>query len=666
MTATVPPRAAHAASDDAPLLLPETPPRVGPTSRRLLARLGAVLLVWQAVAALLIFAVGGRTAITAGTSMVFPGGGFLYTASPLLFVATLVAMVVALVLWWGISAHFAIPLVWVASGALAVGLADTPGIFVERGTTWGWTVVVLYAAAAATLGFMVWRVESAYRRKVAMVPSINQYLATAELPERVTTRRPLDDMDAELLRWLYDFAFQPDDTLDGLDWGEQFHGGTQLRYQLNGLTWAMSLYAANHLPNAPAQITRALESMVTRHTDLRVWKYWHTLNLVGNFDPDPDPIRRDNIMFSAFLGDVINSVEAATGTETFDRPGSLEFVWTDGRTFSYDHHTLTAAVQRNFERSRLGFFPCEPGWSFTVCNVMGAQALHGHDVAHGTDQWGAVRDRWVRTLDDEYLTPDGSYAHIRSNHVGLSWDTGEVPGGHYFANGTHRFVDILPGHARRARALELRGAGPKMAGLASMVRDGRLDLDLPAELERHRTRRSKLLPWVKVIGGARLVGDAALVDAAIRSSAEKCATGRRWPERPVDGSASALGSYSLLRWSAPLDLAALNIRGHVAPTGPVLVDTCWDDVLVTEAVSDDGVTLHLSLRPRSDVVLDVELRAELSFAQLVPGATYTIDGIDTSFDTSFDADETGSAITTVDLSGPLAAVVRPIPHRAAS
>ena len=33
----------------------------------------------------------------------------------------------------------------------------------------------------------------------------------------------------------------------------------------------------------------------------------------------------------------------------------------------------------------LGFFPCEPGWSFTVCNIMGAQALRGHDTAHGTE-----------------------------------------------------------------------------------------------------------------------------------------------------------------------------------------------------------------------------------------------------------------------------------------
>ncbi|MCB1001585.1 MAG: hypothetical protein KDB40_20005 [Acidimicrobiales bacterium] len=634
MTATID---HHDLAATEPLLLPERPARIGPTSRRLLARLVVGLAVWFAVGSVLI-AVGSTAWRAFGTSMIFPGAGFLYVAWPVLTLVTLVAVVIALVLWWGVSAHFAIPLVWLASAAGAALLADGPRLVVDRGTTWGWVVPLAYAGAVATLGWMVWRIESAYRRKAAKVPELNEYLRSATLPAPITSRRAPDEMDAELLRWCYDFAFQPEDGLDGLDWGEQFHGGTQLRYQMNSLTWAMSLYAANHLPNAPGHITRALETMVRKHTDLRVWKYWHALNLIGNFDPNPDPIRRDNIMFSAFLGDVINCVEAATGTEVFDQPGSLEFVWSDGRTFSYDHHTLTEAVRRNFERSSLGFFPCEPGWSFTVCNVMGAQALYGHDVVHGTDTWEQVRERWQHTLDHEYLTPDGSYAHIRSNHIGVSWDTGEVPGGHYFANGTHRFADILPAHARRAKALELRGAAPKMGALSSMVHDGRLDLDLPPELERHRTRTSKLLPWVKIIGGARLVGDERLVDAAIRSSAEKCATGERWPNRPLDASASGLGSYMIVRWSAPLDLAGLAMRGFVDPVGPVLADTAWDDVLVTEAVSPDGDSLRLALQPRID---DAAVRITLWFGQLRPGVAYTLAGTGEAH--SFVAGDDGAA-----------------------
>ena len=442
-----------------PLLLPEQPRRFGPTSRRLLARLVVALAVVELVGTALIVLSDSETWRAFGVGLVFPGAGLLYDASPILFLLTQALVLIALVLWWGLSTHFSIPLVWLGTAIAAALLADGPRLWVDRGTTWSWAIPVAYVCALAVVATMVWKIERRFQKKRAMVPELNAYLAEAQIPERVTTLRPPDAMDAELLRWCYSFAEQPDDGLAGMDWGEQFHGGTQLRYQLNSISWAMSLYAANYLPNAPGRMTEALAKVVHKHTDLRVWEYWRTLNLLGNFDPNPDPIRRDNIMFSAFLGDVVNSFEAATGDLRFDEPASLTFVWKDGRTFEYDHHTLTAAVRKNFERSRLGFFPCEPGWSFTVCNVMGAQALHGHDTIHGSDDWAAVGERWAQTLDDEYLTPDGSYAHIRSNHIGVSWDTGEVPG-RALPRQRHPPVRRHPPRARPAGA----GARPAWRG----------------------------------------------------------------------------------------------------------------------------------------------------------------------------------------------------------
>lgn len=628
------------------LLLPENPRRLGPKSRMLLMRLAVVLGIWELLGTLLVV-MGGEAATTFGLSMVFPGGGLLYQGAVFSFLLTHAALVIALVLWWGVSTHFSIPLVWFVSALTSLGYVG------DANTTWSWAIVASYLLAFGTLAWMVYRFEYLWRAKCELIPELNDYLQDVELPNAPAQRRELDDMDAELLRWCYDFAFQPEDGLDGLDWGEQFHGGTQLRYQLNGLAWGLCIGAANYLPNAPRVVTRALEAMVQKHTDLRVWQYWQTLNVLGNFDSNPDPICRDNIMFSGFLGDVINSVEAATGTDMFDQPGSLEFVWKDGRVFSYDHHTLTQAVKRNFESSQLGFFPCEPGWSFTVCNIMGAQSLYGHDVAHGTDTWQQVGERWRATLDDEYATPDGSYAHIKSSHVGLSWDTGEVPGGDYNSNGTHRFADILPAHARRARALEMRSA-EKLRDLKPLVKDGRLDMDLPPEPERHRTRDSKAAPWIKIIGGAQLLGEYELAEAAIRSSGEKCATGERWPSRPVNCSGQQLGPYMLTRWTGPLDLAALTMRGYEPPTGPVLDDTDWESLLVTEAFSEDGDTLTLAARPMTDNNL---VDTHLDLMQLAPGASYRMTGF--GDDIEFTADSQGRARVDVKIDGPARASVTP-------
>lgn len=620
MTSVIDPSSTRPASNR--LLLDEHPPRLGPKSKKLLARLVVALVVVEIVGSLLVFATESDAWRAFGTSLVFPGAGFLFNASPVLFVVTALLLVLALVLWWGASVHLAIPVVWAASAVVPAVLADGPRLWVERGTNWDWSIIVAYVLAAAFVAVGLWRMERRYRRKIVLVPEINEYLRTVNLPDPIRTHRTPNAMDAELLRWCYSFAFQPDDDLIGLDWGEQFHSGTQVRYQLNGLLWSMSLYAANFLPNAPAVMTEALERIALKHTDLRVWKYWRPLNLFGNFDPNPDPIRRDNIMFSAFFCDALNTMEAATGSTRFDEPGSLTFVWKDGRTFPYDHHTIAAAVRRNYDQSTLGFFPCEPGWSFTVCNIMGAQSIRNHDALHGTTDWDEVREGWARTLDDEYSTPDGSYAHIRSNLVGLSWDTGEVPGGHYHTHGTHRFADILPDHAWRAKALDLRAALPKMQGLAAMAKanGGRLDLEMPAELERHRTSSSSLLGWIKVIGGAHMAGEPELVEAAIDASERQCSTGLRWPERPVKVGGGGFGAYMQMRWSQPLDLASLNIRGYVAPVGPLVQQHDSNSVLISLARSTDGTSLELRLEPVGSPVENTRL----SLGQLRPETSYAL------------------------------------------
>jgi hypothetical protein len=223
----------HTDVDPTPLLLPERPHRFGPTTRRLLARFVAVLLVVEVAGTLLVLLADSPTWRAFGAGLVYPGGGLLYTASPVLFLVTQVLVLVALVLWWGVSTHFSIPLVWLGAAVAAALLADGPRLWVERGTTWGWAIPVAYLCAVAVVAVMLWKIERRFRAKRAAIPTLNEYLATAELPPPVTTLRPPDAMDAELLRWCYAFADQPDDGLAGLDWGEQFHGGTQLRYQLN-------------------------------------------------------------------------------------------------------------------------------------------------------------------------------------------------------------------------------------------------------------------------------------------------------------------------------------------------------------------------------------------------------------------------------------------------
>jgi hypothetical protein len=599
--------------------LDEQPRRAGPVTRRLLRRTALVVALVEATGIVLLL-VGGRTASIIGASALIPGGGLLYTARPVLFLLTAAAVVLAIVMWWAISASWGIPAVWIASAIAALALADTPNPFADPGTTWGWAIAVNAIIAAACALAIVGSFERRYRRKRSVVPELNAYLATAQVPEPSAPLREPDDTDAELLRWCHELALQPLDRFEGFEWGEQFHGGTCVRYQLNYLGWALSQFAVNYVPNAPNTIEHVLRNLVLKQTDLRVWSYWRTLNTIGNWNRDPDPLVHDNIMFSGFTGDQINMYEAATGSTRFDEPGSLTFVWKDGTEYAYDHHSWIEAVRRNFDESQMGFFPCEPGWAFAACNTIGAQALLGYEVLHGRPVWSEYEPRWRDTLLQEYLMPDGNYANIRCTRTGLSWDTGETPGGEYLTTGTNQFRDVAPDLAARGRALATRGLPGKLAGLSALIGDdGELQLELPTEWERNRARKTALTAWTKLIAGARMVGDERLASAAQRAADRQCRTDDRWPQRPVAAGVQTLAVHLIVRWATPLDTGDLNLRGYVAPTGPLLDDAPWPQVLVAKARSLDGRSLDLTLY-RHELAAGDTVR--LGFAQLTPHARY--------------------------------------------
>ena len=72
--------------------------------------------------------------------------------------------------------------------------------------------------------------------------------------------------------------------------------------------------------------------------------------------------------------------------------------------------------------------------------------------------------------------------------------------------------------------------------------------------------------------------------------------------------------------SQPMDLADLNVRGYVAPVGPLVVDYDASRLLITLARSLDGSSLELTLEPTG---VPVE-GARLALSQLASGSTYDL------------------------------------------
>jgi hypothetical protein len=634
-------------------LLPENPPRFGPVTRRLMLR-SALILAALFVAGTALVVLGGRAATAVGLSLLIPGGGFLYTAWPLLFVVTLLLFWVALILWWGASA-WTFPWTVVAAAATGAGaLADGPRLLADHGTTWAWAIPGVYMLYAAVLGSAIYRTERMYRRKVASIPELNAYLKTATPPPRPTAAVEPGDLDGELLAWLLEMSLQPLDEFDGFDYGEQLHGGTCLRYELNVLGAALAAANVNLLPNYPGLLRRAQENLVAKNTDIRVWRFWRVENILGNFDWNPDPIVRDNIMFSGFLSNQIAEMEAATGSTRFDEPGSLEFAWKDGRVFSYDHHSLNECLAKNYLSSELGLFPCEPGWVFSACNTLGAEGLRGYDVLHGTDVFERVEPSWRAGLFGEMMTPDGAIRHVRSTQFGFTYRDGDNIG-EYFTTGFHGFVDTAPDMARRGQVLQLRGVAEKLEALKGLIKDGVLEMELPVKPERGTRYVTSLGEWFRIYAGARMVGNEEVAEAASRSILRECGTGAQFPDRPLNGGVMTLAMIGSTRWGAPLSTGEIVQRGYQPPVGPILERAPWPEVLVTKARSDDGMSLDLVVEPYRAPAGEEH---ELTFAVDETGPRHRLigDGIDIVAE----PDTSGHLTVAVPIAGRTSLNLRPI------
>ena len=325
----------------------------------------------------------------------------------------------ALVLWWGVSAHFAIPLVWLLGIARCRRCSPTgPRLWVDRRHARGrGRSRSSTSSLVGCVGVAVWRLERRFRAQAGADPGAQRVpRAPPQLPA------PIGARGASPTRWTPSCCAgastspaSPTTASTGFDWGEQFHGGTQLRYQLNSLAWALSLFAANYVPNAPGQIERALRRVVLKHTDLRVWQYWRTLNLARQLRPEPRP---DRPRQHHVLGVPRRRAEHLRGGDRLDplRRAGLADVRVEGRADvrlrpPLDRRppcgpTSSAAASASSRASRAGRSPCATSWARRRCAAT--------TPLHGTDDWDGSATAGGRRSTRSTSRPTARYAHIRS------------------------------------------------------------------------------------------------------------------------------------------------------------------------------------------------------------------------------------------------------------
>jgi hypothetical protein len=417
MSAVAPPRTPEFA----------TPLRAfGPLTRSRLRRLGLVYLVMFTFGiGLALFATAPGTQAF-GLGLAFPGGGFLhYLAGGAGGIAvhlacaalTFVLFVFGLLLWFGTGNQAAPVVVWIG-GALAAAAMGHAHTFAGS-----WLVVS--GLAGVTFGgawfghrrLLAGKLARREQRRASVGTCVPPATALDISGRPAVAELSADDLAA--LRYALDRALQPIDEFNGFDFIDQFQPSA-VRYQINNLGYALSFANYTRLPAMRGYLVDAQRRLIEKKKQHRVWKYWALESLWGNFRHEPNPMARDNVMYSGWYAAQIGLFEAATGDFSCAEPGALTLRSANGTEYVNDFHTLAATLAENERNSEFCLFPCEPNWIYPLCNNQAALGLRLHDRLHGTHYWRDVEAQYRRRLEQEFIDVDGHLVLLRSTRTGLT------------------------------------------------------------------------------------------------------------------------------------------------------------------------------------------------------------------------------------------------------
>ena len=404
---------------------PDLNSSIGPLTKTRQARVILIYMMLYFLGALLLICLPNSEFSAFGHSLVFPGLGFL-SGVPLenspsvtdltLFCVSLVVLGFAGFLWFATGNVVLPPIVWMAisTGSYVWHTQKTNAEFEP------WVTVLalsLGPALIATLYVYRWvtlRKGRARRQKMNEMLSVEAPKIKAEVREKPDE---LSLSELKHMRLLLDRALQPVDQFEGFEWIDQFQTSA-VRYQINFISYALSLAQANYMPDFTGYLSQAQNNLKAKQENHRIWKYWQLENLWGNLRRGADPVARDNIMYSGFVGaqlayarqSNLRNMEKLNGLNGRGR----------GTEFAYSQHELIAVLVSQYEQAGFGLLSCEPNWVYPLCNAITATAIRAHDTGNNTDYWGRISQGFRQTLETEFITPSGHFVPFRSNYTGFA------------------------------------------------------------------------------------------------------------------------------------------------------------------------------------------------------------------------------------------------------
>lgn len=532
--------------------------------------------------------------------LTFPGGGFLYGIeglvigySHILFAVSVLAFTFSLIIWFA-TGNIILPILTLVISAVAstwmIPLYQPTDIQSNLGTV----------ALPATLSLLLFTIVN-----WPSAPKIRNS-STKVLPAKVekTANDEISLTDLKRLQLLFDRALQPIDEFQGFEWRDQFQTAA-VRYQINFLSYALSITQKNYCPAATAYFETAQNNLLEKQGNHRIWKYWVLENGWGNLRFDRDPVPKDNIMYTGFIGLQM----ALAGTQN-----PLELQHRGEKWKDYNLNEMSQILTEQYKNAPYGLIACEPNWIYPLCNLITALGIRGSDHQYKTQYWKEIAPRFREKLESEFLTTSGNFIAFRSSLTGFAPPS---PGG--------AVMQAFP-------CLFLNGLYPDMAD--------RQWENLRSDLEGKNWRRrfwpidvgnygfSRASSYAASAAAAVEMGDGAMAQELLQRLDAEC------PDQ-TDTSLPYRKNASL--WAHSLEICARlgrkdGLRNMIdsnpsndTQTGPYLSKAPYPDVLIASA-KNEGQCLSLILHPANG-----PKKVTLEIAGLVKDRHYQTNIAETSF-----------------------------------
>lgn len=322
--------------------------------------------------------------------------------------------------WFGAGGILFVILHWALS-ILGAYLAAGDTLFEPA----GYTTIALLASTFLCFRHNATRATNAgharrRRRRNAYLPTTLARLASTASPASAPGSRELSLPALRSLQYIVETSLKDVADYADIDTVDQFQTAAR-RYKLYERMYVLATYLTVYAPSCRAHVAEAYRRLIAKSLLPPSIGFWRWEKLWGHFSPrECDPVARDNIMVTGFLLQGVALYTGVTGDSRYTRPGSLTFQVTRDKAYSYDLHSMDAAVVAQWARNPWCLFPCEPNWIYTMCNLQGRLGQAVYDRVFGTGRARDTAARFEESLDRNFTEADGSILTIRSELTGFT------------------------------------------------------------------------------------------------------------------------------------------------------------------------------------------------------------------------------------------------------